>query len=144
MTESEALDDEGLSQSDSQSDWQGITQLDDGESVAESDTNTRAADYPTEEEPKQSYENPLGRYIPPHLREVKGDSNSEAIQKLTRHLKGLLNRYESSFLQRSMNLPISNRMSEQNMATIIVNVEEFYRNYRRNGKCLACTQTSTK
>lgn len=55
-----ASDDEGLSQSDSQCKWQGITQLDCGESDAESDSNTSAADYPAEEQPKPPSEHLKG------------------------------------------------------------------------------------
>ncbi|KAF6754394.1 MIF4G/MA4 domain-containing protein [Ephemerocybe angulata] len=58
-----------------------------------------------------------GAYIPPHLRKAKldGQQPSEEILKLTRQLKGLLN-----------------RMSEANMASIIDGVEEIYRNNSRN------------
>jgi nucleolar MIF4G domain-containing protein 1 len=59
------------------------------------------------------------RYLPPHLRHTQRDNqyDSEDTIKLTRQLKGLLN-----------------RMSEQNMAGILVSIEEIYRKYRRNGK----------
>ncbi|KAF9485159.1 hypothetical protein BDN70DRAFT_848385 [Pholiota conissans] len=58
-----------------------------------------------------------GVYIPPHLRNAqKSDkSDSEHIQKLTKQLKGLLN-----------------RMSEQNIGSIVDSVEEIYREHRRN------------
>lgn len=59
------------------------------------------------------------RYIPPHLRRAQRENQeaSEDTIKLTRHLKGLLN-----------------RMSEQNMSGILDKIEEIYRNHRRNGK----------
>ncbi|THH33208.1 hypothetical protein EUX98_g958 [Antrodiella citrinella] len=57
------------------------------------------------------------RYIPPHLRNRQPDTveESEAQTKLKRQLKGLLN-----------------RMSEQNIASIVEGIEEIYRNHRRN------------
>ncbi|OCH94379.1 hypothetical protein OBBRIDRAFT_789292 [Obba rivulosa] len=59
------------------------------------------------------------RYIPPHLRNransASSEQESEAQLKLNRQLKGLLN-----------------RMSEQNIASIIDDIEEVYRNHRRN------------
>ncbi|KAI6102428.1 armadillo-type protein [Pisolithus croceorrhizus] len=54
----------------------------------------------------------IGRYVPPALRMQK---DGEDLTKLTRQLKGLLN-----------------RMSEQNMTTILDSVEELYRKHRRN------------
>jgi len=60
MNESEASDDGGLSQSDSQCEWRGIAQLDGGESDAESDSNIKAADYTIEEQPKPPSEHPKG------------------------------------------------------------------------------------
>lgn len=43
--------------------------------------------------PTSSYIQWSGAYIPPHLRNLQTDPNSEALLKLTRQLKGLLNRY---------------------------------------------------
>ncbi|KAJ6508008.1 hypothetical protein C8R47DRAFT_1036862 [Mycena vitilis] len=55
-------------------------------------------------------------YIPPHLRNRSRDeADSEAMVKLTRQLKGLLN-----------------RMTEQNIASILDSIEEIYRKHRRN------------
>ncbi|KDR78859.1 hypothetical protein GALMADRAFT_244494 [Galerina marginata CBS 339.88] len=58
-----------------------------------------------------------GTYVPPHLRNTQRDNDNtpELIQKLSRQLKGLLN-----------------RMSEQNISTIIDSVEGVYREHRRN------------
>ncbi|KAI6123276.1 hypothetical protein EV401DRAFT_1288685 [Pisolithus croceorrhizus] len=64
-----------------------------------------------EEEPTTS----AGRYVPPALRMQKDGTVQEDLTKLTRQLKGLLN-----------------RMSEQNMTTILDSVEELYRKHRRN------------
>ncbi|KIK62995.1 hypothetical protein GYMLUDRAFT_163506 [Collybiopsis luxurians FD-317 M1] len=55
------------------------------------------------------------RYVPPHLRAKADSKESEEQIKLTRQLKGLLN-----------------RMSEQNIASILDSVEEIYRNHRRH------------
>ncbi|KAJ7227305.1 hypothetical protein GGX14DRAFT_629361, partial [Mycena pura] len=55
-------------------------------------------------------------YIPPHLRGRAADqADSEAIVKLTRQLKGLLN-----------------RMTEQNITSILESIEDIYRKHRRN------------
>ncbi|KAG2074305.1 ARM repeat-containing protein [Suillus decipiens] len=58
-----------------------------------------------------------GRYIPPGLRkQTNSDTNETEEQlKLTRQLKGLIN-----------------RMSEQNIGTILDSVEDVYRNHRRH------------
>ncbi|CCM01388.1 uncharacterized protein FIBRA_03439 [Fibroporia radiculosa] len=58
------------------------------------------------------------RYIPPHLRkvaQVEDEGQSEEQVKLSRQLKGLLN-----------------RMSEQNIASIVDAIEELYRSHRRH------------
>lgn len=62
------------------------------------------------------------RYVPPHLRNRQAGSEAEAEKlseeqiKLQRQLKGLLN-----------------RMSEQNISTILDSMEEIYRDHRRHG-----------
>ncbi|KAH9903026.1 MIF4G-domain-containing protein [Cubamyces lactineus] len=66
------------------------------------------------------------KYVPPHLRRqaaAEEGQTSEAQIKLTKQLKGLLN-----------------RMSEQNIASIVDGVEEIYRNNRRHD----VTETLTK
>lgn len=65
----------------------------------------------------QESANSGGRYIPPGLRkQFEGDLGSqEDLTKLARQLKGLLN-----------------RMSEQNMATVLDGIEEIYRKHRRH------------
>ncbi|KAK0204844.1 hypothetical protein DFS33DRAFT_1373461 [Desarmillaria ectypa] len=58
----------------------------------------------------------VSRYIPPHLRHgLTSEKDSEKIIKVTRNLKGLLN-----------------RMSEQNLSSILDGVEEQYRKHRRH------------
>lgn len=88
----------------SEDEWNGITQE---EPVISSHKEMT-------EEAEMPISQPTGAYIPPHLRKVQ-ESNSEAIQKLTRQLKGLLN-----------------RMSEQNIGSIVDSFEEIYREHRRN------------
>ncbi|KAF9223784.1 ARM repeat-containing protein [Gyrodon lividus] len=58
-----------------------------------------------------------GRYIPPGLRRPTegADGTQEDVVKLTRQLKGLIN-----------------RMSEQNMSTVLDSIEEIYRKHRRH------------
>ncbi|KAF9648687.1 hypothetical protein BDM02DRAFT_3155622 [Thelephora ganbajun] len=61
---------------------------------------------------------PGSKYAPPHLRKVAPgvqSQSSESLVKLTRQLKGLLN-----------------RLSEQNISSILDGVEETYRNHSRN------------
>ncbi|KXN88612.1 Suppressor of glycerol defect protein 1 [Leucoagaricus sp. SymC.cos] len=55
------------------------------------------------------------RYVPPHLRKKQEESESEAVLRLKKQLKGLLN-----------------RMSEQNLSSIIDSIEDLYRNNRRH------------
>lgn len=56
------------------------------------------------------------RYLPPHLREEPPNPNkSDSNAKLTRQLKGLLN-----------------KLSEQNIATILGNIDALYREHRRH------------
>ncbi|TEB34519.1 ARM repeat-containing protein [Coprinellus micaceus] len=66
-----------------------------------------------------------GAYVPPHLRKAKLEAQqpSEQVIKLTRQLKGLLN-----------------RMSEVNISSIVDGIEEIYRNNSRND----VTSTLTK
>ncbi|KAH9015184.1 hypothetical protein EDB84DRAFT_1634669 [Lactarius hengduanensis] len=56
------------------------------------------------------------RYVPPHLREgLPNPNKSDSYAKLTRQLKGSLN-----------------KLSEQNIATILSSIEALYREHRRN------------
>ncbi|KAH9481342.1 Suppressor of glycerol defect protein 1 [Psilocybe cubensis] len=90
--------------------WHGVGHDDsDEESVTESEGETTAPPAPTPP--------PKGAYIPPHLRNTQPaqKADSEEIQKLTRQLKGLLN-----------------RMTEQNIASIVDSFEGVYREHRRN------------
>ncbi|KAF5367452.1 hypothetical protein D9758_003658 [Tetrapyrgos nigripes] len=79
------------------------------------DSDGEEPEAPSEKLPEPSA--PTTRYVPPHLRNKDGqdNKNSEALIKLTRHLKGLLN-----------------RMSEQNIGSIVDSIEEVYRNHRRH------------
>jgi nucleolar MIF4G domain-containing protein 1 len=89
------------------------------------DTTFDSADHDRELEPALSSDSrPVSapsssgasHYVPPHLREKYLDSNGvEGNVKLTRQLKGLLN-----------------KLSEQNVATIVDNIEALYREHRRH------------
>lgn len=84
-----------------------------GSDVIDVDDDSRSTHELDEVSPEKETTNSAGRYVPPALR-VQTDSH-EDLTKLTRQLKGLLN-----------------RMSEQNMATVLDSVEELYRKHRRN------------
>ncbi|KAJ3819076.1 hypothetical protein F5880DRAFT_1625766 [Lentinula raphanica] len=73
--------------------------------------------YDAEESPNSTIEvtSSAVRYIPPHLRSEAGNRSSEEDIKRTRRIKGFLN-----------------RMSEQNIASILDSVEEIYRDDRRH------------
>ncbi|KAG1821658.1 uncharacterized protein BJ212DRAFT_1445192 [Suillus subaureus] len=77
-----------------------------------------------EGEPSDAQPKAGGRYIPPGLRkQANGDTNETEEQlKLTRQLKGSIN-----------------RMSEQNIATILDSIEDVYRNHRRHDVTLTLT-----
>ncbi|KAF9525634.1 hypothetical protein CPB83DRAFT_859086 [Crepidotus variabilis] len=109
---SPAEDNNSFSSEYEDEEWDGIPDGDteDHSLPIDISTNTPALETKT-------LDSPAGRYVPPHLRNVsKANSNpSEEQQKLLRHLKGLLN-----------------RMSEQNISSIIGSIEELYRDHRRN------------
>ena len=76
------------------------------------------------------------RYVPPHLRNRTSDSEpvSEEQMKLTRQLKGLLNRFVQPICRiYGAFLTKLNRLSEQNIGSILESTEEIYRNHRRHG-----------
>jgi len=85
---------------------------------------------------------PASKYIPPHLRKVAADvrtQSSESLVKLTKQLKGLLNRYDAYLLSLYIYIYAHgvSSLSEQNMASILDGVEETFRSYSRNGMCTA-------
>ncbi|KIJ67003.1 hypothetical protein HYDPIDRAFT_26414 [Hydnomerulius pinastri MD-312] len=97
---------------DGQEEWAGFgsgagEKLDD-------DRETKAAEKTDVKEPQPQ---PAGRYIPPSLRKKAEGATGidEGLVKLTRQLKGLIN-----------------RMSEQNMSTVLDSIEEVYRKHRRH------------
>ena len=76
--------------------------------------------------------------MPPHLRGVQPsqNQNSEVDIRLTKQLKGLLNRQGLVDIYQPLLLICDHvRMSEQNLETILDGVEEAYRAYRRHGTC---------
>ncbi|KAG6896315.1 hypothetical protein C0992_009105 [Termitomyces sp. T32_za158] len=68
-------------------------------------------------EPSPRVQENVTHYVPPHLRnkENANEKSSESMTRLSRQLKGLLN-----------------RMSEQNIGSILDSIEEIYRGNRRN------------
>nr|GAT50977.1 MIF4G/MA4-domain-containing protein [Mycena chlorophos] len=87
---------------DEEDEWGGVGSGADEESASEE----------TEPPPKPSTGT---AYVPPHLRKTQNEPDSELQLKLTRQLKGQLN-----------------RMTEQNIASILDSIEEIYRKNRRN------------
>ncbi|KAF9050784.1 hypothetical protein BDZ89DRAFT_977686 [Hymenopellis radicata] len=88
---------------DAEDEWTGIPTNDNSESDSENVETSEDASAKTT------------TYVPPHLRNKDTTEDSEEQVKLRRNLKGLLN-----------------RMSEQNLASILDSVEELYRKHRRN------------
>ncbi|KAG2154054.1 hypothetical protein DEU56DRAFT_952103, partial [Suillus clintonianus] len=101
--------------------WGGLDESRIGGSEAGEDDSVDDDDHGITEtkegEPSDAQPKAAGRYIPPGLRkQANGDTNETEEQlKLTRQLKGLIN-----------------RMSEQNIATILDSIEDVYRNHRRH------------
>ncbi|KAG2128063.1 hypothetical protein BD769DRAFT_1667627 [Suillus cothurnatus] len=99
--------------------WGGLEN--DGSEAGENGDSVDVDDHEMTEtkegEPSDVQPKAAGRYIPPGLRkQANSDTNETEEQlKLTRQLKGLIN-----------------RMSEQNIATIIDSIEDVYRNHRRH------------
>ncbi|KAL1697008.1 armadillo-type protein [Schizophyllum commune] len=115
MDEDEGFDDE--------EEWQGISTTDTTTPSATTDTLALEASTAPESSTPSA---PATRYVPPHLRNkaAAGDGqDAEVIAKLTKKLKGMLN-----------------RMTEQNLGSIIEGVEETYRQNRRHD----VTSTLTK
>ncbi|KAI6042849.1 hypothetical protein EDC04DRAFT_3057761 [Pisolithus marmoratus] len=102
---------------DSRSDCQdGVEWTSPGSDDPDVDDGGHSTNQLDEYAPKQEPTNSAERYVPPALR-MKTDGHSVVQEdlKLTRQLKGLLN-----------------RMSEQNMTAILDSVEELYCKHRRN------------
>ncbi|KAJ7158634.1 hypothetical protein C8R46DRAFT_1178090 [Mycena filopes] len=115
--EDDESEEDSASESDSEGEgedeWHGIGADDasDSDEEGSSDDGSAAAEDTPAAKPQ-----PGTAYIPPHLRNrPRDEADSELIIKLTRQLKGLLN-----------------RMTEQNIASILDSIEEIYRNNRRN------------
>ena len=101
LTSEEESQNESTEQYDSEEEWNGITQhkpvtSSDQELANDVEIPTLRAAQPSSMlhliERIATFADPFtGNYVPPHLRKTQ-DSNPQAIQKLTRQLKGLLNR----------------------------------------------------
>ncbi|KAK7033227.1 MIF4G/MA4-domain-containing protein [Favolaschia claudopus] len=107
-----------MNEDEDEDEWHGI-EVKDSESGSGSDSDDQEDQ---EEDPSDvpavvpvANPQPGTAYVPPHLRNRATDEESEIIAKLTRQLKGLLN-----------------RMTEQNISSILDAVEEIYRKHRRN------------
>ncbi|TFK33233.1 hypothetical protein BDQ12DRAFT_691462 [Crucibulum laeve] len=117
----EEEEDEGEEEEDDEEDndeeWGGLEEEDEESGVKMDEEEDEAPQLLDTAQPAPvSKPTPGTAYVPPHLRNLQeGHKSSEEIQKLKRQLKGLLN-----------------RMSEQNMDTILDSMEEIYRNHRRN------------
>ncbi|KAK0485266.1 hypothetical protein IW261DRAFT_893490 [Armillaria novae-zelandiae] len=107
----EALDEDLESNSSDESEVAGEeAEYEEWHGINNSSSDSREDDGQTTEVPAVS------RYVPPHLRQSHAsEKDSEEIIKLKRNLKGLLN-----------------RMSEQNLSSILEGVEEQYRKHRRH------------
>ncbi|KAJ4494884.1 hypothetical protein C8J55DRAFT_466030 [Lentinula edodes] len=104
--------------SDAEDEWHGIGQRESTDGISDEDTS----EVPEVFVPSSA---PTTRYVPPHLR-VKDETNgSEEQIRLIRQIKGFLN-----------------RMSEQNISSILDSIEETYRNFRRHGKYVTSTITT--
>ncbi|KAI0359869.1 MIF4G-domain-containing protein [Trametes cingulata] len=106
--------------------WHGITGSGNEHPQAEADSEAGATTENVKDNSSAAPAASGSKYVPPHLRkraEAENGQMSEAQLKLTKQLKGLLN-----------------RMSEQNIASIVDGVEEIYRNNRRHD----VTETLTK
>ncbi|KAF7316744.1 MIF4G/MA4-domain-containing protein [Mycena chlorophos] len=100
--EESSEDDASEDGEDEEDEWGGVGSGADEESASEEN----------EPQPKPSTGT---AYVPPHLRKTQNEPDSELQLKLTRQLKGQLN-----------------RMTEQNIASILDSIEEIYRKNRRN------------
>ncbi|KAJ3851577.1 hypothetical protein EV368DRAFT_74510 [Lentinula lateritia] len=107
------------------SDVEGEGEEDDDEwhGIGQRESNDRISDEDTSEVPELfvassasgAYFLSTTRYVPPHLRVKAENKDSEEQMRLIRQIKGFLN-----------------RMSEQNIASILDGIEETYRNFRRH------------
>ncbi|KAF5382190.1 hypothetical protein D9615_004440 [Tricholomella constricta] len=120
--EDEEMDDEEMDEEEMEG-VKSSNKYEESDSNDEGDGEWEGIDEASEENEEESAsEQPSAhqsatRYVPPHMRnrEPTDEKSSEAMLKLSRQLKGLLN-----------------RMSEQNMATILDSIESIYREHRRN------------
>ncbi|KAG6853988.1 hypothetical protein C0991_011851 [Blastosporella zonata] len=108
--ESPSSGSEDYDDDDDDDEWRGL----DDDSNEDNDVEEGRSDVPELLPPAQES---ATRYVPPHLRNKQSvlEQPSESIIRLSRQLKGLLN-----------------RMSEQNMGAILDSIEGIYRENRRN------------
>lgn len=72
------------------------------------------------------------KYVPPHLRKSAAQGEQKDA-RLLRQLKGQINKYYLYFID-PLNTEVCYRLSEQNISTILTELEEVYRQNSRNGK----------
>ncbi|KAI9461662.1 hypothetical protein BJY52DRAFT_1357376 [Lactarius psammicola] len=123
QNQDEVCSDESNSEPAELEEWHGIHDTTLGMAAAlgaDSHTNTSSHH---QQRPVKPPAAGSSRYVPPHLREELPNSNkSDSNVKLTRQLKGLLN-----------------KLSEQNIATILSNIEALYREHRRHDMTTSIT-----
>ncbi|KAJ7475957.1 hypothetical protein FB451DRAFT_1034114 [Mycena latifolia] len=113
-SDEESDEDDSISgdEGEDEDEWNGIEDVDSMERGEED----KGAQSPVHNEPLAAKPQAGTAYVPPHLRnKPRDEADSELLVKLTRQLKGLLN-----------------RMTEQNIGSILDSIEEIYRKHRRN------------
>ncbi|KAJ3907916.1 hypothetical protein F5879DRAFT_1008029 [Lentinula edodes] len=106
-----ASDAEGEGEED---EWHGIGQRESTDGISDEDTSEVPEVFVPSSAPS-AYFLSTTRYVPPHLRVKDENKGSEEQIRLIRQIKGFLN-----------------RMSEQNISSILDSIEETYRNFRRH------------
>ncbi|KAJ3920139.1 hypothetical protein F5877DRAFT_89598 [Lentinula edodes] len=106
-----ASDAEGEGEED---EWHGIGQRESTDGISDEDTSEVPEVFVPSSAPS-AYFLSTTRYVPPHLRVKDENKGSEEQIRLLRQIKGFLN-----------------RMSEQNISSILDSIEETYRNFRRH------------
>ncbi|KAJ3808183.1 hypothetical protein F5876DRAFT_90169 [Lentinula aff. lateritia] len=108
-----ASDVEGEGEEDDD-EWHGIGQRESNDGISDEDTS-EVPELFVASSASGAYFLSTTRYVPPHLRVKAENKDSEEQMRLIRQIKGFLN-----------------RMSEQNIASILDGIEETYRNFRRH------------
>jgi nucleolar MIF4G domain-containing protein 1 len=111
--------------------WGGVS----AHSQSEAEENSDEEEVPELLQPISSTPQTGTAYVPPHMRAKTSEVPSEALLRLSRNLKGLLNRYVRAYSNPThISTCISFRMSEQNIGAIIDSIEQVYQDNKRHGK----------